>query len=181
MKRLLLFCVVCAFAFVAHAQVRKFYYVGEYYWVKVDLDKKEFLADGCGTESDPISNYKKVGNKETFTSYNGGYTTHHEFVKKSETEYSYTYWRTPCETIEKSTIEVTTKEPSAAVDEGVKDNETGKVVPKKPTKTVGNGVKGLLNKGKGLFKKDKSNPNNSNKSNNTPQNAPIDDGSLPEK
>ncbi|MCI7284841.1 MAG: hypothetical protein MR533_09620, partial [Prevotella sp.] len=92
MKRLFLFFVMCAFAFVAQAQVRKFHYVDGGYWVKVDLNKKEFLPDGCGVDPMPIKNYKKVGNKESFTTYDGGFTTHHEFVKKTDTEYTYTYW-----------------------------------------------------------------------------------------
>ena len=76
MKRLFLFFVMCAFAFVAQAQVRKFHYVDGGYWVKVDLNKKEFLPDGCGVDPMPIKNYKKVGNKESFTTYDGGYNTH---------------------------------------------------------------------------------------------------------
>ena len=60
MKRLILFFVMCAFAFVAQAQVRKFHYVDGGYWVKVDLNKKEFLPDGCGVDPMPIKNYKKV-------------------------------------------------------------------------------------------------------------------------
>ena len=36
MKRLFLFFVMCAFAFVAQAQVRKFHYVDGGYWVMVD-------------------------------------------------------------------------------------------------------------------------------------------------
>lgn len=67
---------MCAFAFVAQAQVRKFHYVDGGYWVKVDLNKKEFLPDGCGVDPMPIKNYKKVGNKESFTTYDGGNTTH---------------------------------------------------------------------------------------------------------
>ena len=35
---------MCAFAFVAQAQVRKFHYVDGGYWVKVDLNKKECFA-----------------------------------------------------------------------------------------------------------------------------------------
>ena len=54
MKRLFLFFVMCAFAFVAQAQVRKFHYVDGGYWVKVDLNKKEFLPDGCGVDPLPI-------------------------------------------------------------------------------------------------------------------------------
>ena len=54
MKRLFLFFVMCAFAFVAQAQVRKFHYVDGGYWVKVDLNKKEFLPDGCGVDHMPI-------------------------------------------------------------------------------------------------------------------------------
>ena len=50
MKRL--FFVTCAF--VAQAQVRKFHYVDGGYWVKVDLNKKEFLPDGCGVDPMPI-------------------------------------------------------------------------------------------------------------------------------
>ena len=45
---------MCAFAFVAQAQVRKFHYVDGGYWVKVDLNKKEFLPDGCGVDPMPI-------------------------------------------------------------------------------------------------------------------------------
>ena len=44
---------------------------------------------------------------------------------------------------------------------------------KNPLKSVGDGVKGLFNKGKGLFKKDKGSK--------TPKKAPVDDGSMPEK
>ena len=54
MKRLFLFFVMCAFAFVAQAQVRTFHYVDGGYWVKVDLNKKEFLPDGCGVDPMPI-------------------------------------------------------------------------------------------------------------------------------
>ena len=44
---------MCAFAFVAQAQVRKFHYVDGGYWVKIDLNKKEFLPDGCGVDPMP--------------------------------------------------------------------------------------------------------------------------------
>ena len=54
MKRLFLFFVMCAFAFVAQAQVRTFHYIDGVYWVKVDLNKKEFLPDGCGVDPMPI-------------------------------------------------------------------------------------------------------------------------------
>lgn len=168
MKRLLLFCVLCVFAFAAHAQVRTFYYKDSGYWIKVDLTKKTFLPDGCGVDPMEIKNYKKAGNKESFTTYDGGYTTHHEFVKKSETDYTYTYWITPSESKEKAVIEVTTKGGSFG-----DDSAEGKVADKNPLKSVGDGVKGLFNKGKGLFKKDKGSK--------TPKKAPVDDGSMPEK
>lgn len=171
---------MCAFAFVANAQVRKFYYTDSGYWIKVDLNKKTFLADGCGSEADPISNYKKAGNKETFTTYNGGFTTHHEFIKKTDTDYTYIYWRTPSETIEKATQEVTTVEPSYTdSDDGEGKAATGKVASKNPLKSVSNGAKGLFNKGKGLFKKDKG--SQSGKSSKASEKAPVDDGSMPEK
>lgn len=166
MKRLFIFCVMCAFAFVANAQVRKFYYVdGCGYWVQVDLNKKQFLADGCGVDPEPIKNYKKAGNKESFTTYDGGYTTHHEFVKKTDTDYTYTYWRTPSESKEKATIAVTTKGGSSG--DGVKGKAMDKVDSKNPVKSVGEGVKGLFNKGKGLFKKDKSKDSKSGKNTKT--------------
>lgn len=174
---------MCAFAFVANAQVRKFYYADSGYWIKVDLNKKTFLADGCGSEADPISNYKKAGNKETFTTYNGGFTTHHEIIKKTDTDYTYIYWRTPSETIEKATQEVTTVEPSYTdSDDGegkAAGKTTGKMASKNPLKSVSNGAKGLFNKGKGLFKKDKG--SQSGKSSKTSEKAPVDDGSMPEK
>lgn len=184
MKRLFLFFVICAFAFVAQAQVRKFHYVDGGYWVKVDLNKKEFLPDGCGVDPMPIKNYKKVGNKESFTTYDGGYTTHHEFVKKTDTEYTYTYWITPSETIDKATHEVTTKEESGS---GIKGTASEKVESKNPAKKVGDKMKGLFNKGKSVFKKDKggsdskSDKTSSDKSNKTTKKKPVDDGSLPEK
>ena len=40
MKRL--FFVMCAFAFVAQAQVRKFHYVDGSYWVKVDIVLRKY-------------------------------------------------------------------------------------------------------------------------------------------
>ena len=40
MKRL--FFVMCAFAFVAQAQVRKFHYVDGGYWVKVDIVLRKY-------------------------------------------------------------------------------------------------------------------------------------------
>ena len=42
MKRLFLFFVMCAFAFVAQAQVRKFHYVDGSYWVKVDIVLRKY-------------------------------------------------------------------------------------------------------------------------------------------
>lgn len=180
MKRLVLCCVMCAFAFVANAQVRKFYYTDSGYWIKVDLNKKTFLADGCGSEADPISNYKKAGNRETFTTYNGGFTTHHEIIKTTDTDYTYIYWRTPSETIDKTTQELTTIEPSYTdSDDGEGKAATGKVASKNPLKSVSNGAKGLFNKGKGLFKKDKG--SQSGKSSKASEKAPVDDGSMPEK
>lgn len=176
---------MCAFAFVANAQVRKFYYADSGYWIKVDLNKKTFLADGCGSEADPISNYKKVGNKETFTTYNGGFTTHHEFIKKTDTDYTYIYWRSPSETIEKATQEVTTVEPSYTDSDDGEGKAAGKVASKNPLKSVSNGAKGLFNKGKGLFKKDKGSQSGKNsqssKSSKASEKAPVDDGSMPEK
>lgn len=179
MKRLLLFCVLCVFAFAAHAQVRTFYYKDSGYWIKVDLTKKTFLPDGCGVDPMEIKNYKKAGNKESFTTYDGGYTTHHEFVKKSETDYTYTYWITPSESKEKAVIEVTTKGGSFGND-SAEGKVAGKVADKNPLKSVGDGVKGLFNKGKGLFKKDKGSKN-ADKGSKTPKKAPVDDGSMPEK
>ena len=187
MKRLFLFFVMCAFAFVANAQVRTFYNVEDGYWVKVDLNKKEFLQDGCGVDAEPIKNYKKVGNKESFTTYDGGYTTHHELVKKSDTEYTYTYWITPSETIEKATREVTTKKPTGdGYDSAVPGSTSEKVGADNPVKNVGDKVKGLFNKGKSLFKKDKggsdskSAKTSTSKSNKTTRQH-VDDGSMPEK
>ena len=109
MKRLLLFCVFCVFAFVANAQVRTFYYKDSGYWVKLDLTKKVFILDGCASEPMRVLNYKKTGNKESFTTTDNGLTTHNEFVKKSDTDYTYYYWTTPSESKEKAVIEVTTK------------------------------------------------------------------------
>ena len=45
---------------------------------------------------------------------------------------------------------------------------------------MGDGVKGLFNKGKGLFKKDKGSKN-AVKGSKAPKKAPVDDGSMPEK
>ena len=154
-------------------QVRKFYWKDSGYWVKVDLNKKTFLADGCGTEDEKIQNYKKSGNKESFTTSDGGQTTHHVFTKKNETDYTYTYWYTPSETKDKATVEVTTKDPNG----GVSGKATGKVTNKATGKA--SGVKGLLNKGKSLFKKDKGNAGNgkadSGKGTKTTKSQPKDD------
>lgn len=155
MKKLLVIMAMFATTVTATAQqVRKFYWKDSGYWVKVDLNKKTFLADGCGTESEKIQNYKKSGNKESFTTYDGGFTTHHVFTKKSETDYTYTHWRTPSETIEKASDEVTTIEPNDCPATGkATDKATSKATSKVGDKM--SGVKGLLNKGKSLFKKDK--------------------------
>lgn len=177
MKKLLVIMAMFAATVSATAQqVRKFYWKEGGYWVKVDLNKKTFLADGCGTEDEKIQNYKKNGNKESFTTSSGGTTTHHVFTKKSETDYTYTYWYTPSETKDKATVEVTTKGGSAGGD-GVK----GKAADKAASKVTGKagGVKGLLNKGKSLFKKDKGNANNgkadSGKGTKTTKSQPKDD------
>ena len=163
MKKLLLIAALCAITFVANAQVRTFHFKdGTGYWVKVDLTKKTFLADGCGVDPETIKNYKKSGNKESFITSDGGRNTHHEFVKKSETDYTYTYWYTPSETIDKAVVEVTTKGGSSGGEGGVKGKATEKVASKNPLNKVGSGVKGLFNKGKGFFKKDKGDAGKSN-------------------
>ncbi len=181
MKRLLLFCVFCVFAFVANAQVRTFYYKDSGYWVKLDLTKKVFILDGCDIETEKVQNYKKTGNKESFTTFDGGRTTHHEFVKKSDTDYTYYYWMTPSESKEKAVIEVTTK-PVTIKDDLDEDKPKGTVAGKNPVKSVSDGVKGLFNKGKSLFKKDKNKgKSNVGKSIKSPKSAPVDDGSMPEK
>lgn len=182
MKKLFIMAVLCtATVTVSAQQVRTFYWKDSGYWVKVDLNKKSFLADGCGTEDEKIQNYKKNGNKESFTTYNGGFTTHHVFTKKSETDYTYTSWRTPSETIEKSSVEVTTKG-SSTNDEGKSGKVADKVSSKSPASKLG-GVKGLLNKGKSLFKKDKGDSGKQNSGNGTKKvkAQPVDDGSMPEK
>lgn len=181
MKRLLLFCVFCVFAFVANAQVRTFYYKDSGYWVKLDLTKKVFILDGCASEPLRVLNYKKTGNKESFTTTDDGLTTHYEFVKKSDTDYTYYYWTSPSESKEKAVIEVTTK-PVTIKDELEEDKPTETVAEKNPIKSVSDGVKGLFNKGKSLFKKDKSKgSSNAGKSIKAPKSAPVDDGSMPEK
>lgn len=157
-------------------QVRTFHWKDGGYWVKVDLDKKTFLADGCGVDLEAIKNYKKSGNKESFTTSDGGRTTHHEFTKKTDTDYTYTYWYTPSEKIEKATAEVTTK---GSDEGGVAGKASDKVASKNPVSRVGSSVKGLFNKGKGLFKKDKT--ADSGKGNKKSGNQPVDDGSKPEK
>ncbi len=165
MKRLMFVMTLCAAALMAEAQqVRTFHFKNGGYWVKVDLDKKTFLADGCGAKSETIKNYKKSGNKESFTSSSSGdwRTTHHEFVKKSDTDYTYTYWYTPSETKDKTVVEVTTKGSSAG-DGSVKGKVAEKVSEKNPLNKVGSGAKNLFNKGKGLFKKDKSNTDSKSK------------------
>ena len=94
MRRLLLtFAVLSTFALTANAQdVRKFTYDVGGYWVKLDTKNMRFLMDGCGEEEwDKVLNYKKVGNKESFSTKSGsGGTIRHEFVKKSENKYTYT-------------------------------------------------------------------------------------------
>lgn len=183
MKKFMIVMALCATALVANAQqVRTFHFEGGGYWVKVDLNKKTFLADGCGVETEKIQNYKKTGNKESFTTYKGGYTTHHVFTKKNDTDYTYTYWYTPSESKDKAVVEVTTK---GSDDGSVAGKASGKVsekvASKNPVNKVGNGVKGLFNKGKGLFKKDKGNAKAESKNNKEPKNQPVDDGSKPEK
>lgn len=183
MKKLLFIAAFCAATVIANAQqVRTFHFKdGSGYWVKVDLNKKTFLADGCGTEDEKVQNYKKTGNKESFTTSDGGRTTHHVFTKKNDTDYTYTYWYTPSETVTKAVVEVTTKEESHG---GAAGNASGKasdkVASKNPLNKVGSGVKGLFGKGKGLFKKDKG-KTDAGKNNKEPKNQPVDDGSKPEK
>ena len=94
---------------------------------KSRFEQENVPADGCGSEADPISNYKKAGNKETFTTYNGGFTTHHEIIKKTDTDYTYIYWRTPWRDNEKATQEVTTVDPSYtdSDDEGEVTRQSG--------------------------------------------------------
>ena len=105
-------------------------------------------------------------------------------MKKTDTEYTYTYWITPSEKKEKATHEVTTKEESGS---GIKGTASEKVESKNPAKKVGDKMKGLFNKGKSVFKKDKvgsdskSDKTSSDKSNKTTKKKPVDDGSLPEK
>ena len=187
MKKFLVIMAMCATTFVANAQqVRTFHWKDGGYWVKVDLNKKTFLADGCGVDAEKIQNYKKTGNKESFTTSDGGRTTHHVFTKKSDTDYTYTYWYTPSETIDKANVEVTTKGSSNS--DGVagkaSSRATDKVASKSPVNKVGNGVKGLFNKGKSLFKKDKGkadNNTNTGKTNKEVKSKHVDDGSMPEK
>lgn len=185
MKKLFVIMALSATALAANAQqVRTFYWKEDGYWVKVDLAKKTFLADGCGTDTEKILNYKKSGNKESFTTSDGGRTYHHVFTKKSDTDYTYTKWYTPSETVEKSSVEVTTKAPSGSggVTTG-KTSASGNVAEKNPVKSVGNGVKGLFNKGKSLFKKDKGKTDTGSnaKAEKKPNTQPVDDGSMPEK
>lgn len=74
MRRLLLtFVVLSTFALTANAQdVRKFTYDVGGYWVKLDTKNMRFLMDGCGEEEwDKVLNYKKVGNKESFSTKSG--------------------------------------------------------------------------------------------------------------
>lgn len=177
MKKFLVIMAMLAATVAADAQqVRTFHWKDGGYWVKVDLDKKTFLADGCGVDPETIKNYKKSGNKESFITSDGGRTTHHEFTKKTDTDYTYTYWYTPSETVEKATVEVTTKDSDKG---GVAGKASDKVSSKNPVNRVGNGVKGLFNKGKGLFKKDKT--ADSGKGNKKSDSKSVDDGSKPEK
>ena len=62
---------------------------------------------------------------------------------------------------------------------GVAGKASDKVSSKNPVNRVGNGVKGLFNKGKGLFKKDKT--ADSGKGNKKSDSKSVDDGSKPEK
>lgn len=98
--------------------------------------------DGCGEEEwDKVLNYKKVGNKESFSTKSGsGGTIHHEFVKKSENKYAYTITY-PGSKPQTENVTVGSDAPSA------------KEAAKNPVKAASDGVKGLFNKGKGLFKK----------------------------
>ena len=67
MKKFLVIMAMLAATVAADAQqVRTFHWKDGGYWVKVDLDKKTFLADGCGVDPETIKNYKKSGNKESF-------------------------------------------------------------------------------------------------------------------
>ena len=65
---------MCAFAFVAQAQVRKFHYVDGGYWVKVDLNKKEFLPDGCGVDHMPIKKLQEGRQQGIVLPPDSGYT-----------------------------------------------------------------------------------------------------------
>lgn len=144
MKRLLLsFAVLSTFALAANAQdVRKFIYDGNGYWVKLDTKNMRYLMDGCGEEEwDKVFNYKKVGNKETFsTKSRSGETLRHELVMKSENKYVYTITY-PGSQSQVQNVTVGSDAPSA------------KEAAKNPVKAASDGVKGLFNKGKGLFKK----------------------------
>lgn len=144
MRRLLLkFAVLSTFALTANAQdVRKFTYDVGGYWVKLDTKNMRFLMDGCGEEEwDKVLNYKKVGNKESFSTKSGtGGTIRHEFVKKSENKYTYTITY-PGYKPQTENVTVGSDAPSA------------KEAAKNPVKAASDGVKGLFNKGKGLFKK----------------------------
>lgn len=144
MKQLLLsFAVLSTFALAANAQdVRKFTYDVGGYWVKLDTKNMRFLMDGCGEEEwDKVLNYKKVGNKESFSTKSGsGGTIRHEFVKKSKNKYAYTITY-PGSKPQTENVTVGSDAPSA------------KEAAKNPVKAASDGVKGLFNKGKGLFKK----------------------------
>lgn len=144
MRRLLLsFAVLSTFALAANAQdVRKFIYDEGGYWVKLDTKNMRYLMDGCGEEKwDKVYNYKKVGNKETFsTKDNSGQTMRHELVKKGENKYVYTITY-PGSQQQVQNVTVGSDAPSA------------KEAAKNPVKAASDGVKGLFNKGKGLFKK----------------------------
>ena len=66
MKKFLVIMAMLAATVAADAQqVRTFHWKDGGYWVKVDLDKKTFLADGCGVDPETIKNYKKSGNRRT--------------------------------------------------------------------------------------------------------------------
>lgn len=79
---------------------------------------------------------------------------------------------------------MTTKEESGS---GIKGTASEKVESKNPAKKVGDKMKGLFNKGKSVFKKDKGGSDSksdktcSDKSNKTTKKKPVDDGSQPEK
>ena len=172
MKKVLL---TALFSFVmlitASAQQQKYYFihvVGHEEeilsgWFIIDMEKKQYIPESDSEVLNEIKNYKKAGDKETFDLYEDGNFINSVEISKDEKGFkTITHIYKTESGVEKSgPIAYGTKDEWNAEYEkkyGKKpsgDGEADENVGESPVGKAKGKVKGLLNKGKNLFKKKK--------------------------